>query len=71
MSTDIESHMIDMMLSIIRDHPGEKNRAVKIFHVFFQGMSKGIDNIKQIFGDWRCQLCLLCNLFIAVIHFMD
>ena len=39
--------------------------------VFFGGMSKEADEVKQTFGDWCCQLCLACNLFIAVIHIVD
>lgn len=27
--------------------------------------------VKQIFGDWCWQLCLACNRFIAIIHFID
>lgn len=39
--------------------------------VFFGGMSKEADEVKQTFGDWCCQLCLACNLFIAVIHIVN
>lgn len=34
-------------------------------------MSKDSDEVIQIFGDWRCQLCLVSNVFIAVIDFMN